>query len=210
MPRSSCAKQGRHRAFVQHVLPREDGAAERGLPQRVARALAVRHVQEPSDLRVSPAAREVGGAAGAVVERVAGAAEHPRELVPDALQARELRVQLVDLLREPDPNRLLAAAAAGEARVLLDLGQREPEALRLLHGLDEAHRLLVVLAVPVRAARRLLEQPATLVVAKGLDVHSRPPCKFADSHVHATLSPYRGTDVKWDRIGALTGEHAFV
>jgi hypothetical protein len=183
---------------VQHVLPREDGTAERGLPQRVPGALAVRHVQERPDLRVSPAAREVGGAARAAVERVAGAAEHARELVPDALEARELRVDLVDLLREPDPDRLLATAAAGEAGVLLDLGEREAEALRLLHRLDEAHRLLVVLAVPVRAAGRLLEQTATLVVAKGLDVHSRPPCKLADSHVYGTLGLYQGTDVKRD------------
>jgi hypothetical protein len=40
------SRHRRHRAFVQHVLPREHCSTERRLSQRVAGALAVRDVEE--------------------------------------------------------------------------------------------------------------------------------------------------------------------
>jgi hypothetical protein len=138
---------------VQHVLPRQDCAAERGLPQRVAGTLAVRHVQERPELRVPAAAGEVGGAARAVVERVAGAAEHLRELVPHQAQAREPGVDLVDLLREADADGLVRIAPARQPCVLRDLLEREAEPLRLLDRFHEPHGLLVVVTVAVRPAR---------------------------------------------------------
>ena len=186
----------RHRTLVQHVLPREHGPAEARLAKRVSRALAVRDVQEPPELRVAPAAREVGRAAGAAVERVAGAPEHARKLVADAVQARELRVDLVDLLGQPHADRLVRAAAAGEARVLGDLVEREAEALRLLDRLDEADGLLVVGAVAVRRSSGLGQETAALVVAERLDVHSRASRDLADPHGEASLDLYPGTGVK--------------
>ncbi|MDX6506890.1 MAG: hypothetical protein QOG06_1534 [Gaiellaceae bacterium] len=50
-----------HGTLVQDVLPREHRAAERRLPQGVARALPVGDVQQRPELRVAAAAREVGG-----------------------------------------------------------------------------------------------------------------------------------------------------
>jgi hypothetical protein len=131
-----------------------------------------------------------------VVQRLAGAAEHPRELLAHPAQARELLVDLVDLLCEPDADRLLGTAAPGEPRVLGDLVEREPEALRLLDRPYEAHGLLVVDAVPVRPAPGLRQQPTAFVVAERLDVHSGAAGNLSDPHAEATLDPYLGTDVK--------------
>jgi hypothetical protein len=55
-------RQRGHRALVEDVLPREHRSAERGLPQRVARALAVRDVEQRHEPRIPPTAREEGGA----------------------------------------------------------------------------------------------------------------------------------------------------
>src|SRR5205085_4811359 len=55
-----------NRPFVENVLPREDRAAERRLPQRVAGALAVGDVQKRrARQRLATAPRQVRGAAGA-------------------------------------------------------------------------------------------------------------------------------------------------
>jgi hypothetical protein len=80
--------------------------------------------------------------------------------------------------------------------VLLDLGEGEAEPLRLPDCLDEAHGLLVVVAVAVGATSRLHEQPAPLVVAERLDVHPGAARDLSDPHTEATIDPYRGTDVK--------------
>jgi len=88
---------------VEHVLPRQDGSAERGPTQRVGRAFPVRHVQDGRRRgRLTTAAGEVGGAAGAVVERVARAPDDTRELVAHPPEARDPPVDLVDLRRHPD------------------------------------------------------------------------------------------------------------
>ena len=77
--------QRRHRPFVEHVLPGQHRAAEHGLAERVAGALAVRDVEEGRPRRRRPAAAgEVRRAAGAVVERGAGAADDACELVAHA------------------------------------------------------------------------------------------------------------------------------
>ncbi len=121
---------GRNRPLVQHVLPQEDGAAERCPPERVAGALAVRDVQQrrPGQrLRAPP--REVRGAARAAVEGVARAPDYPRELLSHASQSSDARVDLVDLRRHPDPQRLGGSARATPRgpQVVLDLGEREAE-----------------------------------------------------------------------------------
>ena len=51
------ARQRRHRPLVEHVLPGQHGAAECGLPERIAGAFAVRDVEERRPRRRRPAAR---------------------------------------------------------------------------------------------------------------------------------------------------------
>ncbi len=116
-PQQLLPRQRRHRPLVEHVLPGQHGAAERGLPQRVAGAFAVGDVEERRPRRRRPAAAgEVGGAAGAVVERGAGAADDACELVAHAPQRRDPRVDLVDLRRHPHPQRLRRRSSSGVPR----------------------------------------------------------------------------------------------
>ena len=63
------------------VLPGQYRTPEGGLPQRVAAALTVRDVEDLAGAgrQVLTAACEIGGTARAMVERVAGAAEHARQ-----------------------------------------------------------------------------------------------------------------------------------
>src|SRR5581483_2944096 len=117
---------------------------EPGLAEGVAGAFAVRDVQERVTVRLAALAREIRSAAGAAVEGIAGAADDPGEIVAHAPQARDPRVDLVDLrgsanaelLRRRDP------AAPRDADVFLDLGEREAQLLRLLHRAHEADGLL--------------------------------------------------------------------
>src|SRR5204862_7174882 len=89
--------------------------------------------------------------------------------------------------------------APDQPQVLLDLREREAEALRLLDRADEAHGLRVVGAVPARAAHRLGQEAPALVVAQRLDVDAGPLRHLADPHV-GTIDPYLGTDVKRLRV----------
>ena len=164
---------------MEGVVPGEHGAAEAGLPQRVGRALAVRDVEHRRRRRAT-APREVGGTAGAVVERGARAADDLREALADAPQARDLAVDLVDLRGEPDAERLVGRPL--DAQELLDLGEREAEPLRLLDRADEAHRLVVVGAVPGGRAVGLGQEAAPLVVAERLDVDPGPGGCLTDAH----------------------------
>src|SRR5204863_4026131 len=93
-------------AFVQDVLPRQHRTAERRLPQRVARALAVRDVQKRRRRTFAPASSEVCGAARAMVERGARADYETRELVPHSLQAGNPGIDLVDLCGHAHAQRL--------------------------------------------------------------------------------------------------------
>src|SRR4029077_4306718 len=69
-----------HGPLVEDVLPRQDRPTEPGLPQRVARALAVRDVQERGRRAGLPAAAgQIRRSARAVVERVACAAHDSGE-----------------------------------------------------------------------------------------------------------------------------------
>ena len=103
-PQQFLPRQSRYRAIVEHVLPRQHSAAERGLSKRVARAFAVRDVKKrgPSRRRAA-AAGERGGAAGAVVERRAGATDDACELFTHSPQRSDPRVDLIDLRRHPNP-----------------------------------------------------------------------------------------------------------
>jgi hypothetical protein len=97
-------RHGGHRSRVEHVLPREHRAAERRLPQGVAGALPVRDMHELRwHLGLLSAAREVRGTAGAVVERVARAADDARELLPHPSKPGDSAVDLVDLRRHAHP-----------------------------------------------------------------------------------------------------------
>ena len=208
--RSSARRTNRHGPLVEHVLPREHRAAERRLPQRVAGALTVRHVEQRPDPRIAPAAGEKGRAAGAVVERVAGTPDDALELFPDATQARDPLVDLVQLLSDPRPHRFVGAADAGQPRVLGDLLEREAEPLRLLHGLHEPHRLLVVVAVAVDPARRLVEQAPPLVVAERLDVYPGASGDLSDPHNDAIVDPYLGTDVEAGSTRTFSASRSFI
>ena len=94
-------------------------------------------------------------------------------------------------------SRMRSASSAGalDAQELLDLGEREAEPLRLLDRAHEAHRLVVVGAVPGWRSVGLGEQAAALVVAERLDVHPGPGGGFSDAHP-STVNPDFGTDVK--------------
>jgi hypothetical protein len=119
------ARPGRHRPLVEGVVPGQHGSADRGRPKRVAGALPVGHVQKGRRRgRFPPLPCEVGSAAGAVVQGVARTADDACELLPHPPQARDPGVDLVDLRRHPDAQRL--GRAAGPPRcpeVLADLGQ---------------------------------------------------------------------------------------
>jgi hypothetical protein len=68
-----------------------------------------------------------------VVERIARAADDPRELFPHPPQPCDPPVDLVDLRRHPHAQRLRGRAGAPRrAQVLTDLGERETDRLRLL------------------------------------------------------------------------------
>jgi hypothetical protein len=78
----------RDRPLVEDVLPRQHGTAEPSLPQRVARTLAVGDMEQRGTRRgLASATREVRRTAGAMVERVAGAADDARQLVTHPSQA---------------------------------------------------------------------------------------------------------------------------
>src|SRR5207244_12067959 len=129
-------------------------------------------------------AGEIGDAARAVVQGIAGATDHAREVGPDAPEARDLRVDLVDLPREADAHRLGGPAGRPrpEMEVFLDLRQREPEALCLLHGPDEPHGVVPVRPVAGGVTRGVGKESPALVVAQGLHVHPGPPGDLADPH----------------------------
>src|ERR1700730_3101737 len=92
---------------MESVLLGRDATAEPRPPQRVAGALAVRNVQQRwRGARILPAADKVRGTTGAAVERVAGTADNPRELLAHAPQPRNAGIDLVDLRRHPHPQRL--------------------------------------------------------------------------------------------------------
>ena len=145
---------------------------------------------------LAAAAREVRGAARAVVERVASAADDARELLAHPLQAGDAQVDLVDLRGHANAQRLgRLARALRRAQVLVDLREREADRLRLLDRAQEADGLLVVAAMPARLARRLGQQSATLVVPERLDVHARAGGDLSDLHA-STIDPYLGTEIK--------------
>jgi hypothetical protein len=154
----------------QDVLPREHRSAQTRLAEGVPGTLAVRYVEKGTGLGIAPAAGEVGGSAGAAVERIARAAEHARELVPYPAQAHDLLVDLVDLRGEAHTHRLGGDSSSSQPQMLLDLAEGEAETLRLLDRAHEAHGFLVVGAMPVRSSSRLLQQTAPFVVAQRLDV----------------------------------------
>ena len=58
----------------------------------------------------------------------------------------------------------------------------KPTACASLIAPQEAHRLLVVAAMPARRPVGRRQQPPPLVVAQRLDVHARAFCDLADSH----------------------------
>src|SRR5207244_8490381 len=130
-------------------------------------------------------------------QRLARAADDPRELIPHPAQAGDAGVDLVDLRRRPGPQRRRGGTAAGDAQVLLDLGQGEADRLRLLDGAQEAHRVLVVVAVPAGLAGRRGQQATALVVAEGRGVDAGPPRGLSRSHV-STINPYPGAEIHED------------
>src|SRR5262249_24640649 len=91
------------------------------------------------------------------------------------------RLQLADLLIDlpgPPPGDgadagAIAAAVVAQLQQLLDLVEAEAEALRALDEADHANRFVGKLAIARFAPRRLRDQPAPLVVAKGLYVDAR-------------------------------------
>ena len=101
-----------------------------------------------------------------MVQRLAGAADDPGELVAHATQPGHPCVDLVDLLGEPRSQRLgrERPAPPHDAEVVLDFRQREAERLGVLDGTEETDRVLVVAPVPARRAGRLGQQAAALVV----------------------------------------------
>ena len=201
-------RPGWHRPLVQHVLPGQHRAAQRGLAQRVPRAVAVGDVQRRRARRRDAAAPgQVRRAAGAVVQRLARAADDPRELVPHPAQPGDAGVDLVDLRRGPGPQRRRGGSAPGDAQVLLDLGQGEADRLRLLDGAEEAHRVLVVVPVPARRAGRLGQQSAALVVAQGRGVDAGPPRGLSRSHV-STINPHPGAGINQDGQAGGAGGRA--
>ena len=116
-----------------------------------------------------------------MVERVARATDDTCEFLPHPLQARDARVDLVDLRGHPHAQclgRLLRALR--RAQVLVDLREREAERLRLLDRAQEANGVVVVAAVPARLALRLRQEPAALVIAERLDVDACACRDFAD------------------------------
>src|SRR5262249_10347246 len=95
-----------------------------------------------------------------------------------------------------DPQRLRGRArAACRAQVLGDLGEREADGLRLLDRAEEAHRLLVVAAVPAPRAVRRREQSPPPLVAQRLGGLAPPLRHLADAHA-PTIDPYLGTGIK--------------
>src|SRR5206468_11007607 len=143
------------------------------------------------------AASDHRSAADAVVEAHATAADQRRERRAHAAQARELLVDLVELLGRTHAQSLrhCGLAAAGDAEQVLDLGQREAEALRRPDRAHETHVLVSVAAVSTLAAGRLADQPSAFVVADGLDVDACARRQLSDTHVES-VNPYLGTDVK--------------
>src|SRR6266542_857870 len=130
-----------HRSLVKNILPRQNRTTDRGLPQRVAGALTVRHVQDSrARARLPPPPGEVCGATGAVVERVTGAADDARELFSHPPQTGDPRIDLVDLRRHPHAQLLRwRPRTARGAQVLRDLREREADLLRLLDRTQEAN-----------------------------------------------------------------------
>jgi len=203
-PRPHCPQLGRwhvrHRPLVEHVLPREHRAAKRCLPQRVAGALAVRHVEELPEPRVAPAARED---AAPQVQWSSESQAHPTTRASSSRTRRRLAIRSSissSFWATRVRHGFVCPADVGETGVLGDLLEREAEPLRLLHGLHEPDCLLVVVAVPVDPAQWLVEQAPPLVVAERLDVHPGASGDLSDPHPDAIVDPYRGTDVKRGRL----------
>ena len=120
-----------------------------------------------------------------VIERGTAAADDTRELIAHAPQRRDASVDLVDLLCHPRPQRLRRrTGAASHTHVLRDLGQREPDRLRVLDLAHEPNGLLVIAAMPTRRPLRRRQQPPPLVVTQRLDVHPRPLRDLTDSHAN--------------------------
>ena len=179
------SRDGRHRPLVEHVLPREHGAAERGLAQRVAGALAVRHVQERRAARPARGRgargrrrRTCSGRASRTRSRRRARARRASAAAPRS--ARRSRRSSPPSARAAPPTASVERRDARE--VLADLREREADRLRLLDRAQEPNRLLVVAAVAARLPLGLREQAPALVVAERLDVHARPLRDLADSH----------------------------
>ena len=120
-----------------------------------------------------------------VIERGTAAADDTPELIAHAPQRRDASVDLVDLLCHPRPQRLRRrTGAASHTHVLRDLGQREPDRLRVLDLAHEPNGLLVIAAMPARRPLRRRQQPPPLVVTQRLDVHPRPLRDLTDSHAN--------------------------
>src|SRR5215831_111021 len=110
-------------------------------------------------------------------------ATHQRLL--DALlhrrQSLDLLVGLAQLDAEGFVQRAAERAAILERQPqLLDLLEREAQALRLADVADRPHRVVAVFAPAVLRLRRPLEQSAALVEADRLDVHVRFLCQLSD------------------------------
>src|SRR5262249_59455973 len=89
----------------------------------------------------------------------------------------QLAVLLIDLPAPPLGDgadaRAIAAAVVAQLQQFLDLVEAEAEVLRALDEADHANRFVGKLAIARFAPRRLRDQPAPLVVAKGLYVDAR-------------------------------------
>ena len=182
--RSSGRANSRHRPLVQHVLPRQHRAAEPRLPQRVARALAVRDVQERRRRRrLAAAAGQVRGAARAVVERVARAADDARELLAHPPQPGDPPVDLVDLRRHPHAQRLRGRRVRRAAPRYSPISASvKPTACASLIARRNRTVSSSYRRCPLGFRSGAGKQPPALVVAQRLDVHARPRCDLADPH----------------------------
>ena len=145
--RRAAGSQRQAAAAVRCVPP-----SQRSRPSSATRSSRRSRTRSPAHRRLAAAAGQVRRAAGAVVQRLARAADDPRKLVAHPPQPGDAGVDLVDLRRGPGPQRRRGRPAPGDAQVLLDLGQGEADRLRLLYGAEEAHRVLVVVPVPARRA----------------------------------------------------------
>src|SRR5207248_5910362 len=119
------------RPLVQDVLPGEDDAAERRLPQRAPYRLAVSDVQRlaGSQLGMPTGAGEVRGRRGASRHRAPDLVERAQEAGLRRPQVGDLVLDVAELLLEPPPRDRLntGGIATSQAQALLDPPQRDPE-----------------------------------------------------------------------------------